>query len=38
MSEVQTLRQKKGKEKLEKKKMKKKMKEHQDTLYGPAQT
>lgn len=33
MSEVQTLKQKKGKEKKKKKK-----KENQDTLYGPAQT
>lgn len=32
MSEVQTLKQKKGK------KGKKKKKENQDTLYGPAQT
>lgn len=33
MSEVQTLKQKKGKEKKKKRK-----KENQDTLYGPAQT
>ena len=34
MSEVQTLKQKKGKEK----NREKKSKENQDTLYGPAQT
>lgn len=34
MSEVQTIKQKKGK----KKEKKQKKKENQDTLYGPAQT